>query len=196
MSGRHESDSFTVAVLAGGASRRMGVDKATLLVDGRSLLERVVAAARDARCRCVVIGREPVTDLAGVDEWIDDEMPGEGPLAALATALRRCGGEIALVACDMPHLDAAALSWLVSLPLDDAAAGLVVRNGERLEPLFARYRRSCLPAVDAILADGRRSLSALYEVAPFVVVDAPDAIAAALTNVNTPEELGRLTRRA
>jgi molybdenum cofactor guanylyltransferase len=187
----------TVVILAGGASSRMGRDKATLELDGIPMMARIAGASRAAGLPCVVVGRRRALPVEGVEVWIDDDMPGEGPLAALGTALRRLRSEILLVACDMPLVDAPCLEWLANHELDPAALALVPRNAGRLEPLFARYRLSALGAIDDLLAAGRRSLGALIEGGEnsrYAVVDVPDWLAPKLVNVNTPEDLERLRR--
>lgn len=186
-----------IAILAGGESRRMGRDKATLVLEnagGITLLERVaraaIGAAPDEALLVVGRARPEGWTLPGV-RFVEDETPGEGPLGGLATALRHAPGEdVLLVACDMPGMTVDALRWLrdhaaARRPLED---GLAVVNGARVEPLFSVYTAACRAPVERRLAAGRRSMMGLIEEGRFVRVDAPPEIAAALVNVNTPEE--------
>jgi len=189
----------TVAILAGGQSRRMGRDKAQLDLGGISLLERTARTSLAAAARVVVIGRERPTDWPLPEvPFVPDDAPGLGPLAGLGTALRHAStwhadGVLAL-ACDMPKMNAAGLSWLF-----EAAAqrrldhGLAVVNAGQLEPLFSIYTAECVPLIEDLLATNRRSLHGLIEGGSFQRVEAPPEIATLLVNVNTPEDLGRLT---
>ena len=190
---------ITVAVLAGGRSERMGQDKALLpITGGASLLEHVVGEARAASLSPVlVVGRErppgwTLDNAAAV--FLPDETPGVGPLGGLQTAISHANGAPVLaLACDLPKMTAAALRWL----LDEARAarvrgelgdGLVVVNGAQVEPLFCVYAASCLPLLEARLAQNRRSLRGLIEAGDFSRVTVPPYVAAALVNVNTPDE--------
>jgi len=104
------------AVLAGGASRRMGTDKAALAVGGRSLLERAVAALRPHCAEVVVVSARADTPT-GAWRTVADERPGQGPLAGLETALAeagRHGCEAAVVlAVDLPLVEAEAVGELL-----------------------------------------------------------------------------------
>jgi molybdopterin-guanine dinucleotide biosynthesis protein A len=80
------------AVLAGGASRRMGTDKAEVEVSGSTLLDRVASAVAEVADRVVVLGG----DRQGYESW-PDRVPGSGPLAGLATALSQMTEDRALV---------------------------------------------------------------------------------------------------
>src|SRR5215216_4507058 len=137
------------AVLAGGASRRMGRDKATLAVGGVALAAGVLAAAARVADPVVLVAPEghPARRLGA--RVVTD--PGEGPLAALAAALEALDATHVLVlAGDHPGLAVELLAQLVALaPRGDAVA---CRRGPRLEPLVAVYRR--IPA----LAAARRAL--------------------------------------
>ena len=103
------------ALFAGGASRRMGLDKAVLTVGGETLLARTSRLAKDAGLSVVVVGR------ARPDDWtldtaafLPDDVPGLGPLGALTTLLRRVSEPVLALACDLPRLDADALRWLAA----------------------------------------------------------------------------------
>ena len=79
---------FTLAILAGGASRRMGRDKATLDAGDGPLLERSARLGLELGLPVLVVGRERPTNwpLPTV-RFVADRMPGQGPLGGLVTAL-------------------------------------------------------------------------------------------------------------
>lgn len=178
---------FIAALFAGGASRRMGTDKAGLTVEGETLLERTARVAEEAGLSVRVIGR------ARPDGWsretalfVPDDVPGLGPLGALTTALRRADGPLLALACDLPLLDADALRWLMSQR--PGPHGLAVLRSGEPEPLFSVYAPACLPLASARLREGRRSLRGLIKAGDFARAEAPSWVAARLVNVNTPEE--------
>jgi len=175
------------ALFAGGASRRMGTDKAALTVGGETLLARTARLAEDAGLTVWVVGRARPGDWTrDTGTFLLDDVPGLGPLGALTTLLRRVSEPILALACDLPRLDAEALHWLAAqTPGPHGLAALV--DGDP-EPLFSVYAPACLPLAEARLAEGRRSLRGLMEAGDFARADAPDWVAARLVNVNTPEE--------
>jgi molybdenum cofactor guanylyltransferase len=147
------------AVLAGGASRRMGADKATLLVDGVALAERVAAAAGAVADPVVLVAPagHPAAGL-GLPVIAD---PGAGPLAAVAAACAGLdAGRVLVLAADHPDLQPALLRLLVAV---DAPA-VACRRAGRVEPMVAVYARApALAAAEAMLAEpgGDRSLRGL-----------------------------------
>jgi len=147
------------AVLAGGASRRMGRDKATLPVGGVELAATVLAAAARVAAPVVLVAPEghPARRLAA--RVVTD--PGLGPLAALAAALDALdAGHVLVLAGDHPGLRVELLAHLVALaPRGEAVA---CRRGPRLEPLVAVYQRApALAAARARLAGGAGDASLL-----------------------------------
>ncbi len=189
-----------IAILAGGASRRMGRDKALLEWDGMTLLHRTAALALGTGLPVLVVGRDaPAGWALPAVSFIPDDVPGQGPLGGLVAALTRRAPVIAL-ACDMPLLEARALAWLTAEVRAQRAAGalgagLAVRQAAGLEPLFACYAEPCLPTARAHLAAGRRALHALIEEAAFTVREAPAWLVPMLANVNRPEEWAGIARR-
>jgi molybdenum cofactor guanylyltransferase len=161
------------AVLAGGASRRMGRDKATLPVGGVELASLALAAAALVADPVVLVAPEghPARRLAA--RVVTD--PGEGPLAALVAALAALDAEHVLVlAGDHPGLRVELLAHLVELAA--GAEAVACRRGPRLEPLVAVYRRDpTLAAARAMLAGpaGGRSLLGLLAGLRTVVVEEP-----------------------
>jgi molybdenum cofactor guanylyltransferase len=162
------------AVLAGGASRRMGRDKATLAVGGAELASVALAAASRVASPVVLVAPEghPARRLAA--RIVAD--PGQGPLAALAAALAALeAGHVLVLAGDHPGLRVELLAHLVGLaPRGEAVA---CRRGPRLEPLVAVYQRApALAVAEARLASaaGDRSLLGLLAALDTVVVEEPE----------------------
>jgi molybdenum cofactor guanylyltransferase len=162
------------AVLAGGASRRMGRDKATLTVGGAELASVALAAAARVASPVVLVAPEghPARRLAA--RVVAD--PGQGPLAALAAALAALeAGHVLVLAGDHPGLQVELLAHLVGLaPRGEAVA---CRRGPRLEPLVAVYQRApALAVAEARLATaaGDRSLLGLLAALDTVVVEEPE----------------------
>ena len=181
---------LTIAILAGGQSRRMGTDKAALEIGGRTLLERTARLALAANPSVLVVGRARPDDwpLAEV-EFVEDAEAGLGPAGGLATALRSARTSVLALACDLPLLTEDALHWLIAqAEAKFGPSGLVTVNGGQKEPLFSVYDPACLPLIEARLAAHRRSLHGVIEAGAFAFAEAPDWVAAQLANVNTPEE--------
>lgn len=146
-------DSFGALVLAGGQGRRLGgVHKPGLLVDGVSLLDRVLAAAEGAAPRVVVGPPQAVPSGVLV---VRENPPGGGPVAALAaglTALSDAGcapvAWSALLAGDLPFLTPAVLATLRAAAVSRDGAVLVDASG-RDQYLAGVYRVDSLSAAVA-----------------------------------------------
>jgi molybdenum cofactor guanylyltransferase len=162
-------------VLAGGASRRMGRDKAALAVDGETLAARAARRLRGVCARVAIAdgGRGLVPGLPCLPD-----APAPGPAAGILGAARAWPGHPLLVlACDLPRVSEALLRELVRrLPVADAAdaadAGAtadpdwVVPRWERgLEPLCALYRPAALTALAAAVERGIAAPHRLAETA-------------------------------
>jgi molybdopterin-guanine dinucleotide biosynthesis protein A len=165
---------FSGAVLCGGASRRMGRDKALITVDGRLLAVRVAEALDAAGASAVVAvgGDLAALDAAGLTAVADAE-PGAGPLTGVVTALGAAGDDIVFVAaCDlvapMPEAIAATVQALVADTAGDVAAPLV--DGRR-QWMHAAWRRRSATPLAAAFAAGERAVHAAVSAGGLRVVD-------------------------
>lgn len=135
----------TLAVLAGGKSRRMGQDKPAIAVAGRTMLDHVLAAANGMPT--LVVGRPHANS-----PWVADPEPGGGgPLAGLVAALDTAPGAVVLVGADQPWLRAETVRQLALLTGTQPAAP--EDSGHR-QVLCARYPPECLPAARRLLEQG------------------------------------------
>ena len=186
---------FAGAVLAGGASRRMGRDKAGIVVGAETLLQRSCRVLREAGAAPIVAigGAADVCRHAGV-ERVADRSPGEGPLGGVLTALDWAATPdvgatwVAVIAVDLVRLDPSVVRRLI----DAAAAAddppdVVVARGTRDEPLVALWRVStCRGPVAAAFADGTRAVHRAWDALTLQRVAVTDAL---LANANTPADL-------
>lgn len=179
-------------VLAGGASRRMGRDKALLVVDGERLVDRAVRVLQQVAADVVVAsGRRTIRGLA-VPQVPDQPRDG-GPLAGLAAGLLHAEHDLAhVLAVDLPGADPALLQALAATW--DGEAALIPSAGGRAQPLHAVWSTTTAVALSVLLADGVRSVLRAAEVLGARVLD--DAETWALVghdrwahNVNTPADL-------
>jgi len=92
------------AILAGGASRRFGSDKALAEIDGRPMLDHVAGRLRGQCDALVIVGH----DWPGIERIEDLPRPGLGPLGGLAGALTHAGRRgydaVLTSGCDLPGL--------------------------------------------------------------------------------------------
>jgi len=189
---------LTAAVLAGGRSQRMGVDKTLLDVDGRALISCVVDAVGEACERTLVVTNRPDSlteaDLPREVRILRDEVAYQGPLGGIVTALAETASEWMLaVAADMPHLTPQVIRALWDLR--DGADAVVPVTEKGLEPLLALYRvEACLPVARDLLATGRRRPVAVFgrvrtARVPADALRSVDPDLRSLINVNTPADL-------
>jgi molybdenum cofactor guanylyltransferase len=177
-------------VLAGGASRRMGRDKATLNYDGQTLVERTVSIVRP-RCAPVFVIAAPGQPLPALDaEVVRDEVRGVGPLLATGRGLRaaaEAGREFAFVcAVDMPLLTADLIDELTG-PATRLGADVVLAWDGRDHYLAGIYRTDLAERISALVAAGDRSMRALMDTVDTQRIVMPEQVA--LTNVNTAADL-------
>lgn len=169
---------ISAAVLAGGQSRRMGVDKALLEFDGIPLLTRAIEAVSSVSDDVCVVGDRAAYHRFGVPV-VEDAFPGTGTLGGIATALRNAQQDhVLVVACDMPLLNVDLLQALADEPRDydvlvPKLAGERRRQagGKTFEPLHAIYAKSCLPSIEARLQNDEYKVVGFFEDVDVRVVD-------------------------
>jgi molybdopterin-guanine dinucleotide biosynthesis protein A len=177
------------AVLCGGASRRMGTDKALVEVQGRPMVMRVAAALEAAGCDPVLtVGGDSVALTTLGLRHVEDEHPGLGPLGGLLTALAHAhdAGALFVAACDLAWLDGETVGSVIA-GLGDHDVALA--RTARVEPLCAVWRTTVRSMLEQRFAAGERSVHGVLELVDHVLVDVPDL---PLRNVNAPGDLDPL----
>jgi molybdopterin-guanine dinucleotide biosynthesis protein A len=188
-------------ILVGGASVRMGLDKAGLKLGGRSFVERAAQGLAAITESIRLVGARG--DEAGMNSLtvIEDVYPGWGALGGLHTALARARAPwAAVVACDLPFVTGELFVRLASLAENFDAVVPVQADG-RLQPLCALYARDpCATLTQGLIAAGERRPRALLELVRARLVahtELADLHGSGLffTNVNTPEDFEQARER-
>lgn len=193
------SDAVSLAgvVLAGGESRRMGRDKATLPGPGgnATMVEYVVGIVAE-RCDpvfAVAAPGQPLPQLLA--RVIRDEIQGLGPLPATGRGLRaaaEAGAQYAFVcAVDMPLLTVELIDELIRLATKTDAEVVLPWDG-RSHYLAAVYRTNLADRIDALVFAGARKMSALIDASDAQQIVLPDS--RPLTNVNTDSQFRALVQ--
>ncbi len=185
----------TIAIQAGGQSRRMGQDKALVPLAGRPLISHALDRVAGPGDEILITTNHPANYGFLQARLVSDETPGAGALSGLRTALASARGETVLVlACDMPLVSRPLLEHLLA---HAAEADVVIprREGE-FEPLHAVYARSCLPAVEAALAAGEARMISFFGRVRVLPIEEEewrrfDPDGRGFFNVNTPADLTR-----
>jgi molybdopterin-guanine dinucleotide biosynthesis protein A len=161
----------SVAILAGGMSRRMGRNKAMLKISSRTLIQivadRVSAAAGETFV--VASNGQPYEELGF--RVVPDVLPNTGALGGVYSALRSARFDHCLVvACDMPLIDPGLLQYMIDLPRGyDVAIPVLPADrsdqggSETFETLHAIYAKSALPVIERHLGAGRLKIADILE---------------------------------
>lgn len=158
-------------ILAGGQSRRMGQSKPTLLLGGKTLLDR--AATELSRIADPVYAVGNLTTTVTSLPVIEDELVGanaRGAIIGLYTALFRAKTEwAAILACDLPFVNGELLTRMVSVveqfadsPDISADAVFAEQPDGRIQPLCGLFHPGiCLPEVRKMIIEGNWRLQDL-----------------------------------
>lgn len=175
-------------LLTGGASRRMGTDKALIEIQGETLASRAARALAQVCSSAVEVG----LGVSGLS-WVREDPPGTGPLAALVAGADALGtAPVLLLAVDLPSVEPPLLRLIADWP----GSGTVVPCAAgRLQYTCARYGAASIESARAQLVAGERSLRVLEECGAMEVIG--DSVWAAVaapdvfSDLDTPDDLAR-----
>src|SRR3984957_1077461 len=173
-------------VLVGGASRRMGRDKALLPLGAVTMVEEIAARVRAAAGNVTLIGAPEKYGHLGFPV-VADEIENCGPLGGLYTALRlgKANWNV-LVACDMPYITEGFLTELLEAAEASDADCLVPQINGKTDPLCAVYHRRLLTITESAI---HRKLFKMQDfVSTLRTSYWPVADPRPLVNLNTPVE--------
>lgn len=197
---------LTVAVQAGGESRRMGRSKATVPFMGRPLIERLVDRVAPLADEILITTNEP-ENLGFLSRnpnhekvrLVRDIRSVRGSLSGMLTAFDAASNEfVAACACDMMFVSPELfLAEFMLLGQDECVDAVVPRTEFGFEPFHGVYRRgACLRAVDRALGEGISSLRGflgLVRTRALTIDEVSQVVpeGRCFMNANTPDELAK-----
>jgi molybdopterin-guanine dinucleotide biosynthesis protein A len=188
--------SVTGAILAGGYSRRLGQDKASLPLSGKPLARWVAEALAAVTPEVWLITNHPQAHLVLELPLVTDLSPFQGPAGGLLTALFYARTSWVLAAAvDNPFLAPELLTELAARAARTSRPAVVCQSPWGLEPFPGLYHVRLLPSLTAFLQGERRALRFLSVCRPEIIppeeVRRLDPDNRSFFNLNTPEDLAR-----
>ncbi len=190
------NEKYGAIILAGGRSSRMGKDKASLKISGKSMIERLLLELSPIVSQVVVI-RAPGQTIPNIPKELKDRtlvgwdsVKDRGPLQGIVDALPLLKSEIDkvfLLTCDLPYITT---NWFQTLKdvMTDEFDMVCTEENEIINPLLAIYRRPVLEPASKLISDGKRRPISLWEGWRMARLSAPNETPWICRDVNTPEE--------
>jgi molybdopterin-guanine dinucleotide biosynthesis protein A len=191
-----DSSDVCAVILAGGQSRRMGVNKAMLEIGGKPLIRILIDCIRPVTDRILISSNDTQSYRFLDFPVIPDHFPGNGPLAGFHSAMLHTSCSLyIMLACDLPKLKTPLLRSLVALAEGFDAAVPRTTDGI-IHPLCAVYRNTCLPSIERALARGANKVIRTFLddrlAVRWVTPEEGKFKDNDLVNINTPEDLKKL----
>lgn len=196
MTTNSQSGPFSVAILAGGKSKRMGQNKALLKLNGISILQRVINTVNPLTNDLFLVTNSPDIYHDFALPMVPDIIPHKAALGGIYTAIEHAKNDwVFVVACDMPLLNPKAITFLADQRQGaDIVVPLIETNPETLH---AFYKKSCLPAIEKPLQNNNLKIIGFFDDVSVKYIDKQMLKPITtnfdfLINLNTPQELNRI----
>lgn len=190
----------TCVILAGGKSRRMGVDKRFLEVGGQPMLTRAISVCEALFDNILIVTATQERLIETQHRVVHDIIRDCAVLGGIYTGLSYASlDDVFVVACDMPWLQPELVKFLVERVQEFATADydvIIPKLPSGLQPTHAVYSKRCLPFLKKMLDSHNLKVQELCEDTNISVryvstqeIEKFDPHALAFANVNTPEDL-------
>jgi len=191
---RDKIDGITGVILAGGASRRMGSNKALLEVEGNTIIARIYRTLSGLFHEVIIVTDSPQDYDFLPCRKAPDIYSNFGSIAGLHSALTHSSTVNTFVtACDMPFLDQSIIRYLCHLQQKENFEATIPYSEGGQEPLHGVYSSVCKEIFEGAIESGERKVVDILKKINLreVRYDEVRSIgghAASFLNVNTPEE--------
>jgi len=151
-----------VAILSGGKSSRMGINKALASLNGIKVIEYILARLQPHFDELLIVTNEPELYEEYPARVITDIFPCKGPIAGIHAALKNTSrAQIFVLSCDMPFVNADMINYMMERAADYDSVVPVI--GGRLQPTAAVYNQSCLPLLTDCLENDKLKLTRIFD---------------------------------
>ncbi len=185
---------ITGAILAGGRSRRLGRDKATIPLAGKPLAHWVGYALSPLVGECWLITNQPLAHLSLGYPLLIDALPGRGALGGLLSIMLVArGSHVLLAPCDTPFLQPTLLAAILAAARQANPDAVVCHSSRGLEPLPGLFSCRLLPRVQAQVQGDDLRLRTLLDACRTTILSPEDVTRhdpqeLSFFNINTPRD--------
>lgn len=186
------------AILAGGGNRRFnGIVKSNILVEGKTIVSRLIEVMDDFFSEIIIITNTP-EEFKDYTKYkiVCDQIKDIGPLGGIHAALKTSTKEAVFIfAGDMPFPDRNLINYLISKYYKSRCQVVIPRVNDYIEPLLAIYNVSVVGHLETYVSERNNYAvrNFLKEVKVcFAELENKPEISTALTNINYPSDLKRL----
>ncbi len=184
----------TGIILCGGRSKRMGLPKAFLPFEGKTIIENLLDRFNSLFDEVFLVTNEPDTFSHLSVNVVKDILPYRGPVCGILSGLLVARNSHAfVVACDMPLVDKKIIRQMCSQRHD--ADVLVLAHEDGVEPLLGLYAKSCIKSMEEALFTDNLAVSDLLDglkAKTYLCQEAPTKQLPSYFNVNTPQDYSQL----
>ena len=194
---------MTSIILAGGKSSRLGRSKALQVIEGKSLIQRVVDRLAILSTEIIIVtahGEAIPCSSAVRIKTVADIYPGTGPLVGIYSGLIALSSSRAIVVgCDTPFLSVGLLEYMIQIC--STFDVVVPQIKDKLEPLCAVYSKSCLVPIQELLEQNELMISKLFSMVKVKYVEEDeinsfDPEHLSFFNINSQDDLERAKKLA
>ena len=194
---------MTSIILAGGKSSRLGRSKALQVIEGKSLIQRVVDRLAILSTEIIIVtahGEAIPCSSAVRIKTVADIYSGKGSLVGIYSGLIASSSLRAIVVgCDMPFLSIGLLEYMTQIC--STFDVVVPRIKDKLEPLCAVYSKSCLVPIQELLEQNELMISKLFSMVKVKYVEEDeinsfDPEHLSFFNINSQDDLERAKKLA
>lgn len=187
----------TAIILAGGKSRRMGLDKQVLTINNKRIIDTLIEKLEKIFTEIIIVTNKPASFANYPQKIVKDEVKDGGPLAGIHVGLKHSSSLYNyIIACDMPYINIDYIEYMKKL-IDSSPSkkdGVVTRFREHIEPFNGFYSKELVDKIEMNLMNKKRSIHTILEDADILYVSEKKAREFSLhwemfINLNSLEDL-------
>jgi molybdopterin-guanine dinucleotide biosynthesis protein A len=189
-------------ILAGGSNKRFGgITKANVVIDGESIISRIISTFCDLFVEIIIVTNKPKEFQEFIQyKIVEDQYLKAGPLGGIHAALKASSEDVIFVfAGDMPFLDKEIISDQINEFSKRQHDVLIPEVDQFIEPLHAIYRKSVLNHLERFLLEGKskavRDFLSEVNVGYFKITK-NEKTEIAFANINSPSDLAKINLKS
>ena len=153
-------DCFSIVILAGGKSERMGTDKGLLCFNQQPIIKHIIDRLSPI-CKDIIISANNINYLKFGLDIVEDKYKFCGPISGIVEGLKKVKhNKVIILSCDSPFIKPNLIYHLLNYKTE---AEILFTFNKRVHPFPGLYHKSITNKLDSILEKGERKLQNLYK---------------------------------